>query len=367
MRRFVLLAALLAATLAAASADASAAASTDAADILPFSSSTRLTASNDDDKYPALGIAAIALLAGLVIASALMLLAYLGVCCLRWTPTPGASIGLGAQPDPAKLRKLRWGSLALAALGLVLKVVALGMDQWTSLDLGRGFTAYYGLVEYRVRNQSATYAKVCPLMAGTERSMCHTMRASGAITLLAGIAASLVSVLLIIRLLRALSSSHIATSSELVKNWRLNGVAWTFAELCPLAWICSAHLVLLHFQDGESNSSVPQIGTSSYIALFAPLLEALAMYYSRAIVLNSEATGETAPLAAQAHFAVMANPAMAYQPPMMGQGHQASVAVVPQQYAVYAQPPQQYANAYPYPVQAAVVQPPPQYMPPQPR
>jgi hypothetical protein len=117
--------------------------------------------------------------------------------------------------------------LLFPVASLVIKLVALGLDRWTTVVMevpmvGHSQTTDWGLVRYRQRGTSEgamTYADSCKREEGGSLTECRTLRAGGAFTLLAAIFAVLSSLILIALTLGARRSLE-NLSARAMRMWR---------------------------------------------------------------------------------------------------------------------------------------------------
>jgi len=117
--------------------------------------------------------------------------------------------------------------LVLPFASAVIKLVALGLDRWTTVVmevpmLHRSQTIDWGLVRYRQRDTSdraMTYADSCKREEGGSLTECRTLRTGGAFTLMAAIVAVLCSLILITLTLGARRSLE-NLSARAMRMWR---------------------------------------------------------------------------------------------------------------------------------------------------
>jgi hypothetical protein len=96
--------------------------------------------------------------------------------------------------------------LLLPVTAIGVKLAALGFDRWTSVAVEWNFddtqTNDWGLLRYRQRDASSlgdvTYADWCKTTTGGLLTECRTLRAGGALTLIAAIVAVLFSLILLV-------------------------------------------------------------------------------------------------------------------------------------------------------------------------
>jgi hypothetical protein len=219
---------------------------------------------DSNGSYPSVGIAAIVLIALTSLLTAARMLLY--ACAKSWHPVYGSRLIAGmVSPRDYTTAAMRVLPVILICLSLVMKLVAMAIDQWDTdsgpADAGITATVYFGVLKWRVSfsgndmpSQSESYMQECDVLSdysgaadiSNALGLCLTKRIAGIFTLMAGICATIFALLLCVSALNALAFKD-RFSASVLRMWRFAGFTLLYTTATLNYWIWGGHMILHHY------------------------------------------------------------------------------------------------------------------------
>ena len=307
---------------------------------------------DNDNSLPTSGKAAIAciILVTVIVILRLSIQFCCGKCLPRYASAPMALNNDGQSMSPYSSRAMSRIPLLVGVVSLVLKLTAMGVDQWDSDSM----TIYDTTINYELGvlnvkasalGQSATksYASVCSALIENEVPqakivMCYAALTGSILTLSAGIVTCMVTLYYTITALRILLDSNRFSYSTMTM-FKLAEMAHVFAFASNSYWSLGSHLLIHELFD------LGMLSTSWFIMLAGTVVDLFAIVFYRKAIQSMPppyqmATGPYLPMPAQV---VSFYPQQQQQQQPLMQPYYPAQPQPPVQQQQYYQPQQPYA------------------------